>query len=349
MAIPACTALDSEQDKCFWADLGNATSPPVFISPGGLAIVQLWQAYPALSPFYLDIEKTFNPTAWVHFAEANVWLALLLCAVYCVAIEWGRSVMRSREPFDLRGVLFWWNAMLAAFSIIGAVRTVPHLLHNLFVHGFEYAICAAAEESYGCGATGMWTAMFIFSKVPELGDTLFLVLRKKPVIFLHWYHHVSVLLYSWWSYATRSSAGLWFISVNFTTHAVMYSYYALQARGYRNENFARAVTTLQLTQMVLGAFVCATVPILSYSGVDCSMTSESYWGGIAIFASYFYLFLILALARYCSSGTRDSGTAKAPRAVKNAQEADSRSLPEPESDPDMSPRRRKTRQRRTDQ
>lgn len=30
----------------------------------------------------------------------------------------------------------------------------------------------------------------------ELGDTLFIVLRKRPLIFLHYYHHVAVLIYT---------------------------------------------------------------------------------------------------------------------------------------------------------
>ena len=33
---------------------------------------------------------------------------------------------------------------------------------------------------------GYWTFMFVMSKVPELGDTIFIVLRKQPLIFLHW-------------------------------------------------------------------------------------------------------------------------------------------------------------------
>ena len=53
--------------------------------------------------------------------------------------------------------------------------------------------------------------LFIYSKVPELVDTAFVVLRKKPLIFLHWYHHVTVLLYCWHSYYTLSSAGLYFV------------------------------------------------------------------------------------------------------------------------------------------
>lgn len=35
--------------------------------------------------------------------------------------------------------------------------------------------------------TGYWGWMFVMSKAPELGDTMFLILRKRPVIFLHWY------------------------------------------------------------------------------------------------------------------------------------------------------------------
>lgn len=55
-------------------------------------------------------------------------------------------------------------------------------------------------------------------QIPELGDTIFVVLRKKPLIFLHWYHHVTVLLYCWHSYYEQTTYGLYFVSMNYTVH-----------------------------------------------------------------------------------------------------------------------------------
>jgi elongation of very long chain fatty acids protein 6 len=88
--------------------------------------------------------------------------------------------------------------------------------------------------------------MFIFSKIPELMDTVFLVLQKKPVrstrtpphtavhhdaqltahlapqvIFLHWFHHVTVLLYCWHAYVAGTAPGLWFACINYCVHSIM--------------------------------------------------------------------------------------------------------------------------------
>lgn len=42
-----------------------------------------------------------------------------------------------------------------------------------------------------------WGTLFSLSKVIELGDTAFIILRKQPLIFLHYYHHATVLIYTW--------------------------------------------------------------------------------------------------------------------------------------------------------
>ncbi|CAM9763991.1 unnamed protein product, partial [Ectocarpus fasciculatus] len=134
-------------------------------------------------------------------------------------------------------------------------RTVPHLVQILHVYGFKYTICAKPTMWYGSGAVGMWTQAFVFSKIPELGDTIFVVLRKKPLIFLHWYHHVTVLLYCWHSYFEQTTYGLYFISMNYTVHALMYLYYGLAGMRIRLCK-PYYITTMQISQMVVGIAVC---------------------------------------------------------------------------------------------
>lgn len=47
-------------------------------------------------------------------------------------------------------------------------------------------VCSPAEPAFGSGSAGLWTMAFIMSKVPELLDTAFIVLRRKQLLFLHW-------------------------------------------------------------------------------------------------------------------------------------------------------------------
>lgn len=54
----------------------------------------------------------------------------------------------------------------------------------------------------------------------ELVDTFFIVIHKKKLIFLHWYHHITVLLYCWHSYVTTSPPGIFFVVMNYGVHAM---------------------------------------------------------------------------------------------------------------------------------
>lgn len=43
--------------------------------------------------------------------------------------------------FQLRGPLIVWNTMLAMFSIMGAFRTAPELIHVLRHYGIFHSVC----------------------------------------------------------------------------------------------------------------------------------------------------------------------------------------------------------------
>ena len=102
-------------------------------------------------------------------------------------------------------------------------------------------------------------------------DTTWLLLKKAPVILLHWYHHLTVLLYCWHSYSARIGTGLWFAAMNYSVHAVMYFYFGLTQLGPKGKKFAKKfamlITTLQLTQMVFGIAVTVSSVVYHASGV----------------------------------------------------------------------------------
>ena len=115
---------------------------------------------------------------------------------------------------------------------------------------------------------------------------------------MHWYHHFTVLLYCWHSYATRSSAGLYFAAMNYGVHALMYFYYFLSARGIK-AGWAGLVTTLQISQMFIGVGVCTAVWYYqSVKGVACDVQPENQLAGILMYASYGVLFIVFALEKY---------------------------------------------------
>ena len=119
--------------------------------------------------------------------------------------------------------------------------------------------------------------LFILSKIPELVDTAFIVVRKRSVITLHWYHHFTVMLFCWHAFGTFAGDGLWFAAMNLTVHAFMYAFYALTALGYRPTKFAHIITSGQIAQMVVGTAV-TTYAVYRTCVVENRLFSGAYAG-----------------------------------------------------------------------
>jgi len=215
----------------------------------------------------------------------------------------GQAYMADRSPFQLRGLLTAWNIFLAVFSLMGAARTLPEFIYTISTQGFYHSLCIPSfiEQDR---VSGFWTWMFVLSKVPELGDTVFIVLRKQPLIFLHWYHHVTVLIYCWYSFSEYTAPARWFVVMNFIVHSIMYSYYALRAMRYRPPKaVAMLITSLQLLQMVVGC----TVNFLAYryktEGRECRVSDTNLKLSLLMYTSYFVLFARFFYNAYLTSSS----------------------------------------------
>ncbi|CAM9284395.1 unnamed protein product, partial [Heterosigma akashiwo] len=260
---------------------------------------QTFQYFPWMERFYFDFEKDYSTAKIAYGMKAIPYVPIVISALYLIFCWFGPKVMEGKKPFDLRVALASWNMALSFFSFVGSVKVVPHMLYLLSDIGFDEIVCRNPREAYGCGAAGLWVQAFILSKIPELFDTFFIIVRKKPLIFLHWYHHFSVLLFCWHSYVTESGMGIFFVAMNYSVHAIMYFYYGLVAMRIRTKLLPPWIITIaQISQMVGGVTICC----LAYrmrSRPDCDgIIGWNLAAGAAMYGTYLYLFVEFAFKKY---------------------------------------------------
>lgn len=129
---------------------------------------------------YYILSYTKGSLQWMR---SNWWLSIVYSIFYIALVYFGQRLMKNREKFHLYRSLIAWNIILAVFSILGAIRFLPNFFTVLYNKGFVHSICVM---DFNYGVAGCWTWLFVHSKLVELIDTLFIVLRKQKLIFLHW-------------------------------------------------------------------------------------------------------------------------------------------------------------------
>lgn len=257
----------------------------------------------------------FSARAWCDQFLIHWYIPVIAVSLYMFLIFAGQKYMSSRKRFEIRTLLIFWNLFLSIFSFFGVVVTLPHLFGLLYYKGLEYTVCAPGEGKFDYGLIGLCNVLFALSKFPELVDTAFIVLRKSKLIFLHWYHHVTVLLFCWNSVATRSSNTFFFIVMNYFVHSIMYFYYFLAAQRYRPW-WAPFVTFIQISQMGCGLFVCLITYYYWSQGKSCDVPRDNYIYASVMYLSYFCLFVHFAVNKYCCGKSKATNKSNKKRKVK---------------------------------
>ncbi|XP_037547192.1 elongation of very long chain fatty acids protein 6-like [Nematolebias whitei] len=250
-----------------------------------------------------DFERRFDDKRAQEWMQENWSTSFVFCGLYAAVVFGGQHFMRERPKLDLRRLLSLWSLSLAVFSIVGAIRTGLYMLHVFTNSGFKETVCD--NDFYSAPVTKFWAYAFTISKAPELGDTVFIVLRKQRLIFLHWYHHITVLLYTWFSYKDRVAGGGWFMTMNYSVHALMYTYYAARAAGVRIPRpCAMLITAAQILQMVVGLTVLGFVYRWMHD-VRCPSNMDNVAWGSLMYLSYLVLFAWFFYNTYLKGPSRD--------------------------------------------
>ncbi|KPM03394.1 Elongation of very long chain fatty acids-like protein 1 [Sarcoptes scabiei] len=199
--------------------------------------------------FFLPIGKETQ-----QFANDYWHYCFYISAIYLVTIFSLQYWMRSRESYNLRTPLFYWNILLSIFSILGTFRCAPEFFDIILNEGI--AASFTKSSYYKDYRLTLWYLWFTVSKAFELIDTLFIVLRKTKLIPLHWVHHLLTLTFSWFVFPDVPATARWMVNMNFFVHSLMYTYYALKAVKIQIPKQVNiTITILQVTQMFLGLYI----------------------------------------------------------------------------------------------
>jgi len=240
-----------------------------------------------------DVENYYWVAAAV-FLRDHLEIPAVISILYLLAIFVGPRLMASRERLNVKPLAIFWNGALALFSILGVhFYAVKVFLPAIQEHGLSFELCTVHSEY-----VTPWVFFFILSKIPELFDTVIHVMKKQSFIFLHWYHHVTVMWFCWFAWAYHIENGGAFASMNLLVHSIMYTFYTLGSAGVRFPTLVMvSITSLQIIQMVLGT------AIVSHNLLYCNHNPYIQTGGLLMYLSYGALFIHFFVSKYFGRDT----------------------------------------------
>lgn len=259
--------------------------------------------YSVLLPF----EQNFSAVAAKRWMEENWHTSFYYSLAYVIIVFSFKRLMANSKPYSLSKLLLLWNAGLAIFSISAFIRTVPEFIFSMN-QGTYYLVCSSDFLTEN-KVSSLWTFLFVLSKLPEFGDTVFIVLRKQPLIFLHWYHHILTLIYSWYAFRDFTSSARAFVVMNTFIHSLMYSYYAFKAMKIRiPRGISVVITFLQICQMAAGCYINYKVFEFVSKGLPCGTSQTNAVISSIMYCSYFYLFARFFYLAYLGKSRKAKST-----------------------------------------
>ena len=263
--------------------------------------MSLYDSVKALVPDYVQ-RSTRSMQSW----QAGVTPLSTLPAVigmsvlYLVVVLGGQELMRSRPAVPsqyLKIPFLVHNVLLSVGSGLLLALMLEDVLPFLWAHGPHDSICLPEVTT---PRMELFYIINYYFKYWELLDTVFLVLKKKKLLFLHVYHHMATAALCYTQIVGRTPMAWSIIALNLAVHVVMYAYYALTSIGIRCP-WKKLITVSQIVQFVLDLYICywgtynhyivlyfPWMPHYRY----CHGKPFAAWSGIAILSSYLLLFLV---------------------------------------------------------
>ncbi|KTW29789.1 hypothetical protein T552_00994 [Pneumocystis carinii B80] len=238
---------------------------------------------------------------WIHV------IGIIL--VYYVVILVGKWVMSFFSAIKLNMLWKIHNLFLSVISGFFFLLLFEQMFPIIWKHGVYYSICN--PKSWTQRVVTIYYINYLIKYI-ELLDTVFLFLNKKPLQFLHCYHHGATVFLCFTQLIGQTPVSYVPIFLNLGVHIVMYYYYFLCACGIKLW-WKKWVTRIQIIQFIFDLFFVyfATYTYFAYTYLpflpnfgDCAGKEFAALIGCFLLSSYLFLFIGFYLATYKSKEGR---------------------------------------------
>ncbi|XP_031972455.1 elongation of very long chain fatty acids protein 3 [Corvus moneduloides] len=252
-----------------------------------------------------DFEKNFNHLEARKWMEENWQKSFIIGFIYLITVFGIQHFMKEQRPFSLRVPLTLWSFSLTLFSVVAACRVWKQMAFLLLTKGFKRSVCS--QSFFIHPVSKLWIYLFVLSKLVELGDTLFIVLRKKKLIFVHWYHHLATMIIAWCAYKDMAAGLGWNAALNLSIHCLTYCYYTVTAMGIRvPASIAMLITTSQMVQMT--GFVIMNIFLFFWKDNKlCQINWLMLFFTAVLYTTLLALFFNFFIKTYLSSTRKSKG------------------------------------------
>ncbi|XP_046661011.1 uncharacterized protein LOC124354525 [Homalodisca vitripennis] len=254
---------------------------------------------------FMEEETAESFPKWEDEVVESYWMmgsplpvTILMCGYLVFVTRLGPYLMSKRPPFDLKYIMMFYNVFQVVYNIwfLSLFLRESHFMKYMMEES-----CHPRSPSrnivlrqFAFKVTWVW----LMSKVADLIDTVFFVLRKKQthISFLHLYHHTHMVLIVWlYMKYVRGEQGIMIGLVNSAVHIIMYSYYFLSALGPRVQQYLwwkKYITWLQLFQFfVLMVFFMALLISCSVPPLQTAYNAYAFLQGViftVLFMNFYF-------------------------------------------------------------
>ena len=241
--------------------------------------------------------------SWTLSTKESIAFHVGTCLFYMISVKvlqsWVKSTPNYTQPRWLEKFRIIHNILLALVSFWMFVVMTYSIYNDGRLFSWRNAACQMTPMQ---GWYGIANLVYLVSKWWEWIDTYLLVLTQKPIISLHWFHHMTTFTMA---ALTHNFPVGGFALLNCLVHTVMYLHYAKPVRWARP-----FITSGQLIQFV----IVLSIHTHGYlNPADCFDMSGVFWEWVfcqSVVLGFFIMFCQFFADQYL---TTKEGSGKSKR------------------------------------